>query len=174
MPNSLMSTVDWSKFEYYKPEDFKHPEKLDREVVYGLERVAGVLGVKAIILSDYRVVSDISKSQHGLGKAIDFTYPGVDSVVVLDTIRDINCFSGYGLYVNEQTLGVSFHVDTRVDRTPESPATWGATKDRRTGQVAWAYTSLRSIIDKFFPATMTTLLWVSLAGVALYYLTKRT
>lgn len=173
MSNTLITPTDWSQIQNYRPDDFKHPEKLDHGVVLGLDNLARKLGVKAIILSDYRVVSDISKSQHGLGRAIDFTYPGLDSVLVLNSIPGLNCFSGYGMYVNEQTFGVSFHVDTRVDRTPESPATWGATKDQRTGQVAWAYTSLRSIVDKFFPTTIVGLLWMGLASVAFYYLTRR-
>ncbi len=173
MPNSFIVSTDWSQIQNYRPEDFEHPEKLDRAVVVGLDRVATELCVKAVILSDFRVVSDVSKSQHGLGRALDFTYPNVDSALVLDAIRDSKCFSGYGMYVNEQTLGVSFHVDTRVDRTPESPATWGASKDQRTGQVAWAYTSLRSIVDKFLGDSGTVLAWLLMAGVALYYLTKK-
>lgn len=173
MATTLITPTDWSQLQNYRPEDFKHPEKLDHGVVAGLDRLATVLGVKAIILSDYRLLSAISKSQHGLGRAIDFTYPGLDSVVVLDAIRDLKCFSGYGMYVNEKTLGVSFHVDTRTDRSPESPATWGATKDQRTGQVAWAYVSLRSVVDKFFGGTASSIAWLLVASVAFYYLMKK-
>jgi hypothetical protein len=153
---------------WYKPGDFKHPEKLDFEVLSGLNRLATLLGIKAIILSDYRIDAD---SQHGLGRAIDFTYPTVPPMTVLDTIRDMKHFSGYGMYVNERGV-VSFHVDSRTDRSPESPATWGAERDRRTDQKVWAYTSLRSIIDKYFPAALPALVWLLIMGVGIYYLAK--
>ncbi len=171
MPVAPIISTDWSALSWYRPGDFNHPEKLDFGVVFGLDCLATLLGVKAVILSDFRLVSDISKSQHGLGRAIDFTCPSVEPMKVLDTIQSMKHFSGYGMYVNEGGI-VSFHVDTRTDRSPDNPATWGASKDRGTDQKAWTYTSLRSIIEKYFPAALPALVWLVIMGVGIYYLAK--
>lgn len=168
MPVVPIIATEWRALSWYKPADFKHPEKLDFGVVSGLDILATLLHVRAIILSDYRIDSD---SQHGLGRAIDFTYPTVPPMTVLDTIRDMKHFSGYGMYVNERGV-VSFHVDSRTDRSPESPATWGAERDRGTDQKVWAYTSLRSIIAKYFPAALPALVWLVIMGVGIYYFAK--
>lgn len=165
--------TDWSLVRNYRPGDFKHPEKLDFEVVQGVDRLTSILGVKLIILDDYRTFSKIKDSQHLLGRAIDFTCPEVAPMTVLDTIQNMKWFSGYGMYVNEAGI-VSFHVDSRTDRSPDNPATWGASKDRGTDQKEWAYTSLRSIIDKYFPAALPALVWVLIMGVGIYYLAKYT
>lgn len=170
MPVVPIKATDWSLVRNYRPGDFKHPEKLDFHVVQGVDRLTSILGVKASILDDYRVGDT---GQHGRGRAIDLTYPTIDSMTVLDTIRRMTWFSGFGMYVNE--LGaVSFHVDTRTDRSPDNPATWGASKDRRIGQEEWTYTSLRSFIDKYFPAAVPALVWVLIMGVGIYYLAKYT
>ena len=174
MPVVPIIRTDWSRLRWYKPGDFKHPEKLDFGVVSGLDHLATALGVKAVILSDYRIGTPAPSgkpSQHSLGRAIDFAYPSVEPMTVLDTIRDMKHFSGYGMYVNERGV-VSFHVDSRTDRSPESPATWGAERDRGTDQKVWTYTSLRSIIAKYFPAALPALVWLVIMGVGIYYFAK--
>ncbi len=140
----MHTPVDWSRIKFYTPSDFKHPEKLDFSVVFGIDRLAFALGKKATILGDWRLESKFTGSMHPHGKAIDFTYSDVDSTEVLNTTRSQALFGGIGMYVNAAGV-VSFHVDTRTDRRPESPATWGAQKG--PGQTEWEYTSLRSIID---------------------------
>jgi hypothetical protein len=171
MPVVPIIPTNWKVLSWYKPEDFTHPEKLDFGVLSGLNRLATLLGVKAIILDDFRVISKNPDSQHLLGRAIDFAYPTVPPMRVMDTIRDMKHFSGYGMYVNERGV-VSFHVDSRTDRSPESPATWGAERDRGTDQKVWAYTSLRSIIAKYFPAALPALVWLVIMGVGIYYFAK--
>lgn len=171
MPVVPIIATDWSRVRNYRPGDFNHPEKLDFHVVLGVDRLTSILGVKFIILDDYRIFSKNKDSQHLLGRAIDLTCPTVDSMTVMDTIRNMKWFSGYGMYVNERGV-VSFHVDSRTDRSPESPATWGAEKDRGTDQKGWAYTSLRSIIAKHFPAALPALVWLVIMGAGIYYLAK--
>ncbi len=162
-------TVDWSTIQFYRPADFKHPEKLDDSVVRGLDRLAIALNRKARVLSDWRLRSQFSDSQHPIGRAIDFTYPDVDSTIVLNTIRDLGVFSGYGIYMN-QAGAVSFHVDTRTDRSPQAPATWGARKGFAADE--WAYTSLRSIVDVLKPHALP-LIWVGILGVIIYFLARK-
>lgn len=173
MPVVPIIATDWSLVRNYRPGDFKHPEKLDFHVIQGVDRLTSILGVKLIILDDFRTFSKIADSQHLFGRAIDFTCPTVDSMTVLDTIGNMKWFSGYGMYVNERGV-VSFHVDTRTDRSPDNPATWGASKDRGIGPVEWTYTSLRSIIDQYFPAAVPAFVWVLIMGVGIYYLARYT
>lgn len=176
MPTLSITKVDWSQILYYEPSDFKHPEKLDFSVVRGLDRLAAMLGRKAVILSDFRVGSlapSGEPSVHSLGRAIDFTYPGLDPMTVLKNIQVVKCFSGYGMYVN--AAGVfSFHVDTRTSRTVENPATWGASKDVATAGVGWNYKTLASIINQYIPAAIPAFVWMAIMGFGIYWLAKRT
>ena len=166
MPVAVHISVDWSQIEFYGPSDFHYPDKLDHSVVYGLDRLAFVLGKKATILDDFRFVSKNRASQHLVGRAIDFTYPGLDSMKVLNAIRNHKLFSGIGMYVNQKGV-VSFHVDTRTDRDPETPAIWGAQKG--PNETEWVYTTLRSIIDIVEPAALPlSVIVVMLVGIYLY------
>ena len=175
MPVATHTSVDWSKIRHYEPSDFNHPEKLDHSVVYGLDRLAFVIGKKAVVLSDWRLKSQFSDSMHPYGRAIDFTYPGLDSTEVLNKIRNQKLFTGIGMYVNAAGV-VSFHVDTRTDRNPENPATWGARKG--PGETEWVYTALRSIYNLVKPAAVQAaipaVIWMFIMGFGIYWLAKRT
>ncbi len=166
MPVAVHTPVDWSRIQFYEPSDFDHPEKLDHSVVYGLDRLAFVLGKKAIVLSDWRLTSQFADSMHPWGRAVDITYPDLDSMDVLNTIRNQKLFGGIGMYVNAKGV-VSFHVDTRTDRSPISPATWGAQKG--PNETEWVYTTLRSISDFVGPAALPlSVIVVMLVGIYLY------
>lgn len=169
MLTAVHTSVDWSRIQFYEPSDFKHPEKLEHSVVYGLDRLAFVLGKKAIILSDWRIKSQFPDSMHLVGRAIDFTYPDIDSEKVLDIIRNQKLFSGIGMYVNAAGV-VSFHVDTRTDRSPEDPATWGAQKG--PNETEWVYTTLRSIYDIVRPVAMP-VGWLVVMLVGIYFYTRK-
>lgn len=134
----------WSRLGCYDRADFSFPDRLKDDVLLGLDKLADRIG-KAVILSDYREKSDVVESQHRLGRAIDFTYPGRDPGSVLEAIRDTKAFSGIGMYLNSKGA-VSFHVDTRINRTPENPAIWGAIK-AAPGQAGpgWSYMALDTV-----------------------------
>lgn len=140
-----MSSVDWSQVRWYRPSDFRYPDKLDPLVIYKLDRMSSILGEKATILDDFRYQSTNPNSQHLLGRAIDFTYIEQPVENVLDSMRAAE-FTGIGLYVNAAGV-VSYHGDTRTDRSPENPATWGGQKFT-DDQAVWSYTGLQSILDE--------------------------
>jgi len=122
----MIDASQWQSLRYYRPGDFSHPDKLDFSVVNALDIITSILGLKAHILSDWRPFSpERPGSQHPLGRAIDPTWPGLDPLTVLHHIKASRLFTGFGLYRNEQGAH-SFHLDTRTDRDPMSPATWGA------------------------------------------------
>lgn len=115
----------WQSLTYYRPEHFRHPEKLEWSVVLGADLLSLKLHKRGIVLSDYRLPSAQNpKSQHPLGRAIDLAFPGLSPLLVLEAIKNLGVFTGYGLYRNEKGA-YSFHVDTRTDRTVLNPATWG-------------------------------------------------
>lgn len=149
----MIDSSQWSLLSYYRPGDFRHPDKLHFSLVYHLDALTKMLGVKAQILSDWRPVEpERSESQHPLGRAVDVVWPGVDPLKVLKVVRSSLLFSGYGLYRNEKGAH-SFHLDTRTSRDPKAPATWGALiyrqPDPSTGVESriTEYTSLDHIVQ---------------------------
>lgn len=122
----MINSFQWNLLKHYRPGDFRHPDKLDFSVVNFLDILTANLGLKAQILSDWRPFSpERPGSQHPLGRAVDVTWPGLDTLKTLQVIKSSRLFTGFGLYRNEKGA-YSFHLDTRTDRDPMTPATWGA------------------------------------------------
>lgn len=148
----MINSFQWSLLKYYRPGDFRYPDKLDFSVVNALDILTSNLGVKAHVLSDWRPVSAKRPgSQHPLGRAIDPVWPDLDPLTVLQAIKSSRLFTGFGLYRNEKGVH-SFHLDTRTDRDPMTPATWGALiyrqPDPTTGALVRTteYTSLDHLV----------------------------
>lgn len=144
----MISNDQWKQLSYLAPSDFKRPDKLDWSVVWGLDRLAVLLGSRPTVLDDWRApgTSAIKDSQHLTGRAIDFAYPGLDSLAVLDAISRSKLFTGYGIYQNERGA-VSYHVDTRLDRSIDKPATWGGIISVVGGAKQIAYVALTTVVD---------------------------
>jgi len=141
-----MTPVDWRTIQRYSPKEYFYPDRLDDSIVRAMDRLAGLLKVKPRIIDDFRFTSDNKNSQHLKGLAVDFVVPSLDSLTVLNTLKASKMFSGIGIYTNENNA-VSFHVDTRTDRSVENPAIWGATKDRTQGITDWIYTTMDSVVE---------------------------
>ncbi len=170
MPPTV-TPVQWDQSWYYKPEHFKHPEKMDDSVVAALSVISSYFDKRFPILDDFSLRPNNPKSQHPLGRAIDFAAPGIDSAAVLGAIRKSGLVSGFGLYTNEKNVQ-SYHIDTRTDRTPQNPAIWGAWKDRSQGITDWQYGSITSILDlvKKSPANIMALMF---AGIIAYLMFRK-
>ena len=172
----MIDSTQWGLIRYYRPGDFRYPDKLHFSVVHSLDLLTARLGLKAHILSDWRPVApERPGSQHPLGRAVDTVWPGLEALDVLKIIRDSRLFTGFGLYRNEKGA-VSFHLDTRTNRDPQSPATWGAMIYRQPDPVTGAtvrtteYTSLDHIVQFITTkakGTLTVGLFV-LAGLVLW------
>lgn len=156
----------WDDIRNYRPEDFSQPASLDHGVLFGLDRLAQRLG-RAVILCDYRPWNTGIFSQHCLGRAVDFAYPGVSPSTVYDALRSVNVFSGIGVYRNAAGVA-SFHVDTRTDRTPADPALWGGVKNSKE-QLDWSYGALETVLS-MFDRNSSHLGFVGLALVSLVWL----
>lgn len=149
----MISSSQWSSLLHYRRSDFSNPDNLDFSVVQGADRLTSILGVKGRVLSDWRPFSPSNpNSQHALGKAIDLEFPGLEPLDTLAKIESSKLFSGFGMYINE-VGAVSYHVDTRTNRTVDAPATWGGIitrpMDDTTGQHVKriAYVALSKVAD---------------------------
>ena len=121
----MITSQQWNSLLYLSRSDFKYPDRLDFNVVQGLDILTGKLKSRPIVLSDYRGYDPESpNSQHQFGKAIDTTWPGVSPDLVLEKAEGLNVFGGIGIYVNEAGV-VSFHFDTRPLKSSGEPARWG-------------------------------------------------
>jgi hypothetical protein len=170
-----ITSPQWNSLLYLKRSNFRFPDALVWETVQYLDQLTAIVGSRPEILSDYRPGDP---RQHGQGRATDTTWPGQEPERVLNAIRAQKVWSGFGIYINDQGA-VSFHTDTRTERHPENPATWGGLIshpfDAATGQnkKVIEYTTLARVLDvvKKKGAGIALSLIVLLFGI--YLLTKR-
>lgn len=143
----MISDGQWSSLLLLRRTDFRYPDNLEWSVVKALDDFSSLIGRRPVILSDYRPFDPADpNSQHALGRAIDVAFPGADSLALLSQLQAARLFSGYGLYNNEANAQ-SFHVDTRVNRTVDNPATWGAIVSHPGGKQVNDYVGLSYIVD---------------------------
>lgn len=169
-----MSTTDWKSLRYLTPGDFSHPDQVHPSIVLAVDNLAVKLGTKPQVLSDVRP-DERASSQHSPvsgGRAIDTTWPGVDPLRVWDTARAMQQFSGLGVYLN-QVGAVSFHMDTRTNRSVSNPATWGTLikpgKDGHQERTETAANQVLAMIGRHATSLGVLLLF----GAALYLLLGR-
>jgi len=117
----MISSEQWKEFLTLTPSDFNYPNQMRFDIVSALDRFIGIVGAKPIFLSDYRPGDP---RQHGKGAAVDVTWPDRDPLEIWNLALESRLFNGLGIYLNERDV-VSFHFDTRSDRTPDNPALWG-------------------------------------------------
>jgi hypothetical protein len=171
-----MKPSEWGSLLHLKPGDFKNPEKLDVSIVRALDLFIGRIGARPIIISDYR---STGTGQHPLGRAIDTTWPGLDGQEINTKALASGLFSGIGVYVNE-TGEISHHFDSRTDRTPQNPATWGGIIThpydpgseehvRRTEYVAMA-----TVLDIIKKKGSALIIFLILSGWILWKLSEKT
>lgn len=143
----MISVSQWSQLKILKRSDFKGPDKLEWSIVSALDKLLVSLNSRAVILSDWRDFDPKNpRSQHFKGRAIDFSIPGKNAIELLDKIKSAKLFSGVGIYINEAG-GISFHVDTRVEKSVDQPALWGAFITRPGGVRNTAYVAMASVVD---------------------------
>jgi len=124
----MITDVQWQSLLYLNPSNFSITGRanLQWSVVRNLDLFIQRIGSRPVVLSDVRPyeAGRGRKQQHAEGTAIDTTWPGQDPLRIWQEMRGSKLFNGIGVYLND--LGaVSFHTDTRSDRTVEDPALWG-------------------------------------------------
>ena len=122
----MITAAQWKSLLWLKPTDFRHPDKLQWSIVRALDAFIFQVGSKPKVISDWRPFDSAAKTtqQHPKGYAIDTDWGFEDPVIIWEKMRSSRLFSGMGVYRNQ--LGVvTFHTDTRVERTVQDPALWG-------------------------------------------------
>ena len=117
-----MASTNWNSLKMLDRRAFNYPDSMHDSILTSLDLFSLQIDSVPLMLDDYRPGDP---RQHGLGRAVDVTYPDRDSLFVWNAALDSQLFSGLGIYLNEAGA-VSFHFDTRVDRTGENPARWGS------------------------------------------------
>jgi len=145
----MIQPEQWNSLIHLKRAEFKYPDQMDWSIVRALDVFISIAKSRPVILSDFRPGDP---RQHGKGRAIDTTWPGADPLEINRRAMGANLFSGVGIYVNEQGTA-SHHFDTRTDRTPAKPATWGGVIEHEYNEATKstdktiAYTSMIGVID---------------------------
>jgi len=136
--------MNWELLKYLTREDFKYPDEVNPEVIFGVDTLADEFGVKPVVLSDYRPGD---QGTHGDGDAIDHTWPGVNPIRVNTRALRLRVFSGIGIYINEKGV-VSHHCDCRPDRTVDNPARWGGIITHPAGFKHIQYVTMERVLDE--------------------------
>lgn len=166
----MISRQQWSAFLNLTPSDFVYPDQLRFDIVSALDRFIGMVGAKPVMLSDYRPGDP---RQHGKGTAVDATWPDREPLEIWNLALGSRLFNGLGIYLNEREV-VSFHFDTRVGRTPDSPALWGALitypydADSQRHLRRDEYTTAQAVIDVLKKKQGTFVLAAAVLAFALY------
>lgn len=128
-----MRPDDWKEIKYFRPADFKHPDKMGLEFVQWLDRLRKTAGVPIVITSSYRS----PEYNRGVGGAKDSAHTDVpcNAVDIGERPREsdpnwnhsrwqivVSAIRGgctrIGMYPNG-----SLHLDRSEDRRP-SPRLW--------------------------------------------------
>lgn len=115
----------FSTKEFACPHCGKAP--IDKALLAGLELLRAAANRQVHVLSGYRCpehnkqVGGQSNSMHIVGKAADVQVDQLNAIQTLELVKQINVFTGYGLYVGEHFV----HVDTRQPSSAGHIAMWG-------------------------------------------------
>lgn len=158
-----MLREDFAAIRNYIPTDIAFWERLDRDLVYGVDLLTDRLGVKGLWISTYRTeshnasVGGSSDSRHKTGEAGDLLFPGVPLDRQYAEAKKIPQFGGVGLYHPELTI----HVDTRPRKVDGRLYEWG-----RLGGRGYPYVAIQAVLAKI-PGGGTTVVGVLLLALTL-------
>ena len=128
-----MTDKDWLKIKHFDKNEFKHPEIMQKSIVFLADGFRSYTGLPTLINDDGRIGT--GTSQHFLGKALDIVVVGLDVLDQYLLAEKYQKFKGIGIYPCWNRPGL--HVDDRDG----APARWLAYK---SGDGRQLYTKLNS------------------------------
>ena len=122
--STSVSKIDWTKFEYFKREEFKcqcggkycngYPAEMSSKLIDILEKLRAYFGKPITITSGLRcskhnaAVGGVSNSMHQYGKAADIYIPGVDKAKIKAKAYELGAaYSYYGT----AGMGEAVHIN---------------------------------------------------------------
>jgi len=142
----LMTWEDWNKVQYFTPnENWGDWTKLEKNVIFLLDRMRGEIGRSIIIHCAYEAGGHSTQSQHYLGRAVDChikNTPLLEQYLLAERYG----WSGIGLYTDWNNPGL--HLDLRResddydDLTLYKGARWGRKKIWQAGGMKTVYVAL--------------------------------
>ena len=112
-----MDNIDWESLKYFKRSEFKHPDKMNRFLIYRLEEFRRRIGHAIVIHSDYR---EGDKGYHGKGDAVDVHIKDIPLSYAYILAERSGLFNGIGIYPAWNHPGL--HLDIRSG----DGARWGS------------------------------------------------
>lgn len=108
--------MEWKNIQHYVESEWSpHSEKVNPALIYLMDRIREIYGKKIFIHCAWANSGHSSKSQHYLGKAVDFHFEDDDydrQFMIMDSIPVIG---GIGAYLNTWN-NPGWHLDIRPNR----------------------------------------------------------
>lgn len=112
---TTMQTKDWEAIEFFKPEEFSQPDKMEYHFINRLDMFRKMIDKPIIIHSSYR---EGDPRYHGKGEAVDIHIKGISLLCAYALANESGLFGGIGVYPKWNNPGL--HLDMRPER-----ARWG-------------------------------------------------
>ena len=107
--------MDWSQIEFFTADEWGEGwENVDPNLIYLLDEIRSTYDKPIIIHCAFAQKGHSPKSQHYLGKAVDFHFKDSDYVAQYNLLRSYDVIGGLGAYMHWTHPG--FHIDLRPNR----------------------------------------------------------
>jgi len=121
---STMDPEDWQNVDHFKPEEFKHPDWLDKNLIFTLDRLRAYVGRPFFTHCDFEFRKNFSWHSHGF--AIDGHFEGMHPYDQYEAACRFDEFNGVGFYLWWAHPGI--HVDTRPNDKTQQDSRWFSPK----------------------------------------------
>lgn len=112
-----MTEADWKEIQHFKPHEFgPAPEKMDKTLLVGLDKLRGYISTPMVITSAWR---EKGEGEHPNGRAADVIFPSIPKAELMNILFSamrFNEFMGIGIYSDWQLGGIvmgGLHLDSR-------------------------------------------------------------
>lgn len=117
---STMTPEDWDNIDHFSPDEFKHPDWLDKSLIFTLDRLRAFVGRRIRIHCDFEFRKKFSWHNHGM--AVDLSIEGMHPYDQYEAAGRFDEFNGIGFYLWWRRPGI--HVDTRPNDKLQHDSRW--------------------------------------------------
>ncbi len=110
---------DWATIDHFTPEEFVHPDWLDRQLIFTADRLRDYVGARIFLHCDFEFRDT---GWHPHGKALDVHIEGMHPYDQYEAACRFDEFNGVGFYLWWNDPGI--HIDTRPAEKIDYDARW--------------------------------------------------